>query len=191
MGILSRYAIPAATAAAICLAGGPAGVSAQDEITAEERRIVESKCTPCHSAARILLADPATIRTVIADMREKNPAFFTSAEVETLNAALVKMLSDPEVAAGRQAWVDLVEKGRALFSDASLGTAGKSCATCHEPERLRGVAADFPKFDGQLNRYVSLLDKVNTMISRNMGGKELPLGDERSTALEAYLRSLR
>jgi len=123
-------------------------------------------------------------------MKAKNPALFADVETKILGMALEKMLRDPEVAARRKAWDDLVAEGKGLFSDASLGTTGKNCLSCHRPEDLSGAAADFPKFDEKVGRHVSLLDKVNLMISSNLGGKILPLGDPRSVALVAYLKSL-
>ena len=101
------------------------------------------------------------------------------------------MLNDPAVTLRRQAWDALLADGKALFADASLGSTGKSCSSCHEEDSLRGVAGDYPKFDAKVNRHVSLLDKINWMIANNMMGKTLPLGDPKSVALEAYLKSLR
>ena len=124
-------------------------------------------------------------------MKQKNPAFFADVDDASLNAALLKMLNNPAVTLRRQAWEALLAAGQALFSDASLGSTGKSCSSCHDENSLRGVAGDYPKFDAKLDRYVSLLDKVNWMIANNMVGKTLPLGDPKSVALEAYLKSLR
>ena len=168
-----------------------AAPAAAEGLTEEEKTLIKSKCTLCHTEDRILNSDPAVLKTTLATMKEKNPAFFADVDDEALNAALLKMLSDPAVAAGRQAWTKLVDDGKALFNDASLGTVGKSCASCHDEKSLRGVAGDFPKFDEKLGRHVSLLDKINWMISSNMKGKILPLGDPKSVALEAYLKSLR
>jgi hypothetical protein len=162
----------------------------QGPMSDEEIQIIQGTCTPCHSDARILTTDPSRIRPVIEEMKAKNPALFADVETKILSMALERMLRDPEVAARRKAWDDLVAKGKALFADASLGTTGKNCLSCHQPEDLSGAAADFPKFDEKSGRYVSLLDKVNLMISSNLKGKTLPLGDPRSVALVAYLKSL-
>ncbi len=101
------------------------------------------------------------------------------------------MLNDPRVIEQRMALEEAVGKGKALFGDASLGRNGKSCADCHTEDSLRGVADAFPKFVEKAGRLMSLYDTVNLMISSNMNGKNLPLGDERITSLEAYLKSLR
>ena len=52
---------------------------------------------------RILNSDPAVLKSTLATMKEKNPAFFADVDDEALNAALLKMLSDPAVTARRQA----------------------------------------------------------------------------------------
>ncbi len=180
----------AALAVAAFLAAGLAP-AVEGAMTDEERRIIREKCTLCHTDERILTSDPAGIRKVLDAMVAKNPGFFADVQTDALSAALEKMLNDPEVAARRKAWDGLVARGEALFSDPSLGTSGKSCASCHTTDSLKGVVPAYPKFDRKLNRHVSLLDKVNMMISSNMLGRELPLGDPRTTALEAYLKSLR
>lgn len=177
----------AATASALLLAA-PAAAEA---LTEDEKSLIRDKCTICHTEERILNSDPAVLKSTLATMKEKNPAFFADVDDAALNTALLKMLNDPAVTARRQAWTNLVADGEALFGDASLGTVGKSCASCHDGKSLRGVAGDYPKFDETLNRHVSLLDKINLMISSNMKGKILPLGDPKSVALEAYLKSLR
>jgi cytochrome c len=68
---------------------------------------------------------------------------------------------------------------------------GKSCRDCHTEDSLRGAAGDYPKYNAKQGRLMSLMDTVNLMISSNMTGKVLPLGDENTVALEAYLKSLR
>jgi cytochrome c len=178
----------AAVLAALVLAPAP---SAAEALTEDEKSLIKNKCTICHTEERILNSDPAVLRSTLETMKQKNPAFFADVDDEALDAALRKMLNDPAVAARRKAWSNLLADGRALFGDASLGTVGKSCASCHDEKSLRGVAGDYPKFDEKLGRHVSLLDKINWMISSNMKGKILPLGDPKSVALEAYLKSLR
>jgi len=179
------------SATVLLLSAGGQSLRAGETLTKDEKALVKSKCTLCHTEDRILNSDPGTLRATIKDMKGKNPGFFADVDNAALNAALVKMLNDPAVVRQRKAWDSLVTDGKALFGDTSLGTTGKSCASCHTEESLRGVAGDYPKFDGKLDRHVSLLDRINSMISSNMRGKILPLGDPKSVALEAYLKSLR
>lgn len=178
------------TVLAVLLFRQPLPAAEQGAMSDEEKQIIEGTCTPCHSDVRILTTNPSQIRPIIEEMKAKNPALFADVETKILGMALEKMLRDPEVAARRKAWEDLVAEGKGLFADASLGTTGKNCLSCHQPEDLSGAAADFPKFDEKQGHYVSLLDKVNLMISSNLGGKTLTLGDPRSVALVAYLKSL-
>ena len=165
--------------------------AAEATITAEEKKIFEEKCSPCHSTARILSVAPDKVRQTIARMEEKNPPFFEEVSGDRLAEIASRMLQDPELAARREALELAVEKGKTLFGDSSLGRNGKSCLDCHTVDSLRGRAETFPKFNERLKRVVGLNEVVNLMISSNMNGRVLPLGDERAVALEAYLRSLR
>jgi cytochrome c553 len=101
------------------------------------------------------------------------------------------MLADPRVAAARTAWDAAAARGKALFSDPSLGTTGKSCADCHSADSLGRVKDAYPKYNAGLGRAESLEERLDTMVRVKLGGDGLPLGDERSTALAIYLRSLR
>jgi|Deesub1362A_J573_1020465.scaffolds.fasta_scaffold29619_2 thiosulfate dehydrogenase len=88
---------------------------------------------------------------------------------------------------------NLVEYGKALFADASLGTNGKSCLTCHpEPSTLSGVGNKYnPKaYFNMAKKEMTLKEVINFCIEVPMKGKPLPENDERLTALEAYLKSL-
>ncbi len=88
---------------------------------------------------------------------------------------------------------DPVEYGKLLFADASLGTNGKSCLTCHDPpSTLSGVGEKYsPKaYFNMGKKEMSLKEVINFCIEVPMKGKPLPEDDERLLALEAYLRSL-
>ena len=53
-----------------------------------------------------------------------------------------------------------VEKGAELWSKPE-GRSGKSCADCHgEPEKLRGVAARYPVWDGKVMRLHSIETRI-------------------------------
>lgn len=164
---------------------------AQGTISPEERRIFEEKCSPCHSPSRILNLDPRKVRETIAKMEAKNPSFFEGVSGDQLAEIAAKMLKDPAIAAQRKALREAVDRGQALFRDPSLGRNGKSCADCHTEDSLRGIVEEYPRYNEELGRLLGLVDKINIMIERNMAGRKLPLGDERTIALEAYLKSLR
>ena len=185
---------PLLTAGAMILTvltvAGPA-MAAGGAISPEEKKIFEEKCSPCHSTARILNVAPDKVRETIARMETKNPSLFEDVSGDRLAEIAARMMEDPRMVAQRKAMEDAVAKGKALFGDKSLGRNGKSCGDCHTEDSLRGAAGDYPKYNEKQGRLMSLMDTVNLMISGNMAGKVLPQGDERTVALEAYLKSLR
>lgn len=176
-----------ALAAALVL---PAIAAAQAaEPTVED--LIQKKCSICHTGHRILSADPAKIKDLVERMESKNPDWFKDTDKGHLVAALAKLLNDPQIVARRKDWEAMVAKGKEVFADTHLGTTGKSCASCHRPEALRGVSDKYPAYDAQLARYVSLQERLQRMIVSKLTGPEIPLGDPRTVALEAYLKSLR
>jgi cytochrome c len=168
----------------------PPAATAQTESSSPDQLLINAKCTRCHTADRVLKADPERIRGIVDRMEQKSPELFRGTDNSELTEGLVRVLRDPAVAASRAAWDETVARGRAVFTDASLGNSGKSCSSCHRPDDLRGTADRYPKFDAKLGRLVSLQERLRTMIQSKLGGKELPLGDIRTVALEAYLKSL-
>jgi hypothetical protein len=177
-------------ALAVTLVGLSLEAAAQMDSTSPAHQLINAKCTRCHTADRVLKADPRQLKGVIDRMEQKNPELFRDTDNATLTESLLKILNDPAVAASRAAWDETVAKGQEVFKDASLGTTGKSCNSCHRPEDLRGTAERYPKFDAKLGRLVSLQERLRMMIQTKLGGKELPLGDIRTVALEAYIKSL-
>ncbi len=102
-----------------------------------------------------------------------------------------------------------LNKGKALFSDASLGKNGQSCNSCHPgggttggeaqvPMRdykipipnLAGVAATFPKYKVPNDRVITLQEMNNNCIKMFMDGKALELKSEEAIALGMYITSL-
>lgn len=83
-----------------------------------------------------------------------------------------------------------VEKGKALFNDTSLGTAGNSCGSCHPAGK--GLEAVGSKIEWKTpgGTHKTLEDAVNTCIKMALKGKPLK---EKSTALRSivlYIKSL-
>jgi len=178
-------------AAALPLIALAATAMAQQAETSPAHQLVNVNCTRCHSSERILKADPAQIPGIVDRMQQKNPDFFRDVDQAALKESLTKILGDPKVVTSRLAWEETVAKGREAFNDTTLGTTGKSCASCHRPEDLKGVAERYPQFDAKLGRVVVLQEWLRMMIEVKLEGKPLPPGDSRTTALEAYLKSLR
>jgi cytochrome c len=87
---------------------------------------------------------------------------------------------------------DPVQLGKALFQDASLGTTGSTCKTCHpDPETtMKGVGAKYPGYFNFAKKEMTLKQVINFCIENPMKGKPLAENDEKLLALEAYLKSL-
>ena len=95
----------------------------------------------------------------------------------------------------RESLEKAVKMGKALFGDVEFGTNGKSCTKCHEnpekpnlnlPERVGG----FPKWERREKKVITIGQKINQMITRNLKGDAMELGSEKLVALEAYLMSI-
>lgn len=95
----------------------------------------------------------------------------------------------------REALAKVVEKGEKLFGDKELGKSGRSCATCHaNPKKeklwLKDRVGDYPKYDRGEKKVITLGQKVQRMLERNLKGKKEELGSETLVAIEAYLMKL-
>jgi len=97
-----------------------------------------------------------------------------------------------------------VERGKALFNDPALGTAGISCNTCHmeggtkpgkfgemEIKPFMNVAASYPKYIGMAGKVVTLDQIVNICIMKPMKGTPLKWDDQRLADLAAYVASVK
>ena len=106
-------------------------------------------------------------------------------------------LSPAEQKAAQAAEQKALELGRKVFTDPSLGTADRSCSTCHDnPQKpqlsLKGVTARFPRWDRDAGKVITLQQKFVQMQERSLKAKKtLPLGDDRWNALEMHLRGLK
>lgn len=72
------------------------------------------------------------------------------------------------------------EVGKKYFYDTSLGTNGKSCATCHENGKGLENAGDYD--------VPTLREFVNFCIRDALKGKMLPADDPRLAEIEKYMR---
>lgn len=80
---------------------------------------------------------------------------------------------------------DAAAKGAALFKDASLGTNGKSCASCHSDGSGWAGKARFPKV--ALGGVRTLDQAIQTCIVNPLAGKALAWDDARLTALAVFV----
>ena len=78
-----------------------------------------------------------------------------------------------------------VEYGKKLFSDPSLGTNGKSCASCHDEAALKKFAAQDSWFGGEATR---LEDAVNFCIKGSLGGKPQPRNSVILKSIAMYIK---
>jgi len=75
-----------------------------------------------------------------------------------------------------------LEKGRELFTSEKLGTAGRSCATCHPGGNKLENAAGYDEAD--------LSEIINRCIAGPLKGKPLDPGSADMKSLVLYIRSL-
>ncbi len=85
----------------------------------------------------------------------------------------------------------VLDDGKDLFGKVE-GSAGKSCASCHgaDGEKLRGVAATYPKYDPALKGINTVALQINRCRKDRMGAPELKYESDAQVALELYVRSL-
>jgi len=102
-------------------------------------------------------------------------------------------LSEPRTF--QNAWI---EKGKTAFTNLSLGTNGKSCASCHVKKNahpnetfsnLKGIAAKYPRFRARENRVLTLEQQINLCLDHQMDAEPLPLDHEILVGLVCYLAS--
>ena len=83
--------------------------------------------------------------------------------------------------------MQVVDEGRALWTDGTLGSNGVSCAQCH-PNAANTHPETYPKFQKQMGRVVGLWEMINWRLRNPLEGEELEVDDEKMIALVAYVR---
>lgn len=82
-----------------------------------------------------------------------------------------------------------VKKGKALFNDPKLGTAGNSCNTCHpEGKGLEGAGAK-KEWKTPGGAHKTLEEAVNTCIGMALKGKALGVKSDKMQSLVKYIKS--
>jgi len=79
-----------------------------------------------------------------------------------------------------------IEKGRQLWNQAD-GAADLSCASCHEEDDMRGVAARYPQYDEDRGGLVNLELRINEQRTTHMQAEPYPYESEELLALAAYV----
>lgn len=98
-----------------------------------------------------------------------------------------------------------VERGKALFADANLGTTGKSCESCHPAggtegmemedmatKPLTGVKDKYPGVFAMIDpeKEVTLAEVINFCIENPLAGEPLAEDSQEMKDLLAYIESL-
>ena len=81
-----------------------------------------------------------------------------------------------------------VEKGRELWKTVD-GPAVQSCASCHQDaeKSMRGVRAQYPKFDARRQKLISLEQRINRCREMRMRTKPYPYESEALLALTTFV----
>lgn len=89
---------------------------------------------------------------------------------------------------------DAAARGKQLFADASLGTNGKSCNSCHTDMGRGDIPftgrAPFPKVFSMAKQVRTLDQTVQACIAGALKGKALAWDDAKLTDLVTYINSL-
>lgn len=83
-----------------------------------------------------------------------------------------------------------VEQGEALWSKVE-GTAGKSCASCHQDASatMKGVGAAMPKWDDKLQKLVNLEQRINLCRTEQMKAPAWAFRSPELTNMTTYVKT--
>ena len=82
-------------------------------------------------------------------------------------------------------FMQVVQKGRELWTDPKLGKNGVVCAQCH-PNAANSHPETYPKFQKQIGKVVTLPEMINWCIRNPLEGVPLEVDSAEMTALVAY-----
>ncbi|MCC0029264.1 MAG: sulfur oxidation c-type cytochrome SoxA [Brucellaceae bacterium] len=82
-----------------------------------------------------------------------------------------------------------VEEGERIWNTVE-GTAGKSCASCHDDaaESMKGVAASYPKWDADAGRPINIELQINKCREANMGAEPYEFDKGGQRAMTAFIK---
>lgn len=129
--------------------------------------------------------------------------------MENMDKVMMDMSMEERQAHVVQKQADMLAYGGNLYEDASLGSNGQNCSSCHPGgattggeaqvpmtemripiPSLVGAAATFPKFKVPNNRVITLGQMNNNCIKMFMQGDPLKLDSREAVALEMYVAAL-
>jgi len=85
-----------------------------------------------------------------------------------------------------QQFMDVVQKGRELWTSGEFGTNAVSCAQCH-PNAANTHPETYPKFQKQLGRVAATWEMVNWCLRHPLEGTPLAADDPDMIAVLAYM----
>ena len=106
-------------------------------------------------------------------------------KIALLVALIVALGTGIAFAAGASA-----KKGKALFNDTKLGTAGNSCNTCHPDGKGLEAAGAKKEWKTPAGASKTLADAVNTCITMALKGKALDVKSDKMKSMVMYIKSL-
>lgn len=82
-----------------------------------------------------------------------------------------------------------VERGQEIWNTIE-GTAGKSCASCHEDASvsMKDVGARYPKWDAKANKPLNIELQIDKCRTENMGAEAYKFDAEEQVALTTYIK---
>lgn len=105
-------------------------------------------------------------------------------------SAVLPVTADEFTQTDLQRWegqyMNVVKRGRSLWTDPVLGTNGVACAQCH-PNAANTHPETYPKFQKQLGKVVPIWEMINWCIRNPLDGKDLAADDPKMVALQAYI----
>lgn len=159
-----------------------------------------TRVQPAHRGRPILSAQQ--VEDLVAWLRESDsqsqasPAMANGAAGESGNISRsrsgyrylgpeLRALQDDTFANPGMLWL---ERGQSLWREPA-GQAGRSCADCHRgPDRqMAGVAARYPRHDGDLDRVITLEQRINRCRVRHQGAKALEWESDDLLALTLFV----
>ena len=99
----------------------------------------------------------------------------------------LRALQSDDIANPAMLWV---ERGAKMWSERA-GTAGRSCADCHQDaaRTMRGVAASYPKFDAARGHLFNLEGRINACRVEHQGAQPFKHESDELLSITAYVAS--
>ena len=139
-------------------------------------------CNPC--ASNPCAANPCASNPCAANPCGSNPC--AANPCGSMNACSKSGGNTPIRGDRAESGSAVLAEGTVLWSDASLGRSGLSCATCH-PDGKALNAKPYPKYIEMAMDVVTLDQMINFCMKNPMGGDYLKWNSREMTALAAYV----